>query len=864
MANLIGFFLNRNSFLIIVAGLILCFVHPVCSKADNAQPTVRVGIYQNAPKIYINKQGKPAGLFVTLIKAIAAKQSWHLKFVRCHWQECLQDLMRNRIDLMPDVAYSAKRNLEFAFHHVPVAHSWSVVLTHQGKPLFSLKELDNRRIALLAGAVQHGPLAALMHANHLQYTSLSFPSYAKAFAAVRDGTADAVVSNSFFADRNAEKYHLQETPIIFNPVSLYYAAHKGDPKHLLPAIDSQLRAWRYDDHSIYYAALKSAMVPAQEAVVPPKFHRLLYGAAVLLLLFLSISGILRWQVSRKAIQLGNVENRLEHMLQSSPVVLYQLVLEGGRVTTRWISDNLERLFGFTPQEFVEQDMWLSQLHPADRKSVEDNLSSLPQHGQIVQEYRILDSHGHIRYVRDEMRLLPGSAGRADEIVGCWNDLTEARAQEARLSFLTHYDSLTRLPNRTLLLDRLSQALQQAKRNNKSLALLYVDIDKFKHINESLGHGVGDNVLKQVAQRLGRLIPASNILARIGGNGFALLMEEQVDRKEAIKLAKKITQSFIRPLQLQQRELTLTVSLGIALSPADGDNPASLLQNAEVAMYDAKSTGRNTYKFFAHTQSHNAEDRLLLETALRSAVAHAELFLHYQPQVRLATHELVGVEALLRWQHPQLGMVSPDQFIPIAEEMGVIDEIGAWVLDEACHQMVRWQENGIRVPRVAINLSIQQIDDETLVPLVNRVITDTGLKPGMLELEVTESLIMREPEKTTAALESFRQMGIQLAIDDFGTGYSSLNYLRHLPLDRLKIDQSFVRDIGTNSSSEVISRAIISLARSLELETVAEGIETQHQLDFLLEEGCEMGQGYLFSRPVAAEQLVEFLSRKKNN
>lgn len=865
MANHTESFFRRSLSLVLVAGITLGCAHKAWSGVDNSPISVRVGIYQNAPKIYINKQGRPAGLFIKLLRAIARNNGWHLEFVRCQWQSCLRELRQNKIDLMPDVAYTPGRDELYSFHQVPVTHSWSVVLTRQGKPLFSLMGLENSRVALLAGAVQRGPLAALMKVNKLQYTELSFSSYAKAFAAVHDGVADAVVSNKFYADRNAAKYQLQETPIIFNPVSLYFAAHKDDPKHLLPVIDAQLRAWREDEHSIYYAALKEAMVPVHKTVIPPIYYRILYAAAVLLLLFLSLSGILRWQISRKANQLGDAENRLDHMLRASPVVLYQLGMDNGQVTTRWVSDNLERLFGFTPQEFVDQDMWLNQLHPADRKTVEENLDTLSRYGQIVQEYRILDSHGNIRYVRDEMRLLPASkSDRTGEIVGCWNDLTEIRAQAARLSFLTHYDSLTRLPNRTLLLERLSHALLQARQEEKTLALLYIDIDKFKHINESLGHTVGDSVLKLVAQRLGRLIPSSNILARVGGNGFVLLMEEHVNRHEAVMLAKKITQSFIRPLQLQNRELTLTVSVGIALYPVDADNPVTLLQNAEAAMYEAKRLGRNTHKFYAPTQSDNVSDRLALETALRSAISHAELILHYQPQIRLDTRALVGVEALVRWQHPQLGVVSPARFIPIAEEMGVIDEIGAWVLGEACQQMQRWQESGVNVPRVAVNLSTQQIDDQSLVPLVKRIIADTGIEPGRLELEVTESLIMREPAKATAALESFREMGIQLAIDDFGTGYSSLNYLKHLPLDRLKIDQSFVRDIGSDSSSEVISRAIIGLARSLELETVAEGIETKHQLAFLRGEGCDMGQGYLFSRPVPAGELPEFLNRKWDN
>lgn len=851
-------FLGGRRVLLMLAGVVaLASSQQACNAAGSQQINVRVGIYQNPPKIYLDHQGRPAGLFITLIKAIANDEHWHLNFVRCEWQACLDKLAHGQIDLMPDVAYSTKRKRLFDFHQVPVVHSWSVILIPAKMQVFSLGDLNHRRIALLAGAVQHGPLATLMRANDLQYTPLSYPTYAAAFAAVRDGKADAVVSNSFFADLYAHKYGLRETPIVFNPAALYFATTKGDPLGLLPPIDAHLRAWRYDDQSVYYKALKEAMVPVQDTVVPPMLHRLLMSAAVLLLLVLAMSVVLRWQVRRKTTQLHKLADRLDHMLHSSPVVLYQLVKDNGQLATRWVSDNLERLFGFTPDEFVKGNLWSAQLHPADRKIVEDNLLALSKKGHMVQEYRIIDSHGNTRYVRDEMRLLQTLPGRCEEIVGCWNDLTESRAQAARLSFLTHYDPLTRLPNRALLIEQLSQAIYQARREHRTLALLYVDIDRFKHINESLGLAVGDRVLKLVAERLSRLLSASDILARVGGNGFVVLMQGRANKAGAVELAKRITQSFIEPLHLQKQELALTLSVGISLYPADAEEAVILLQNAEAAMYEAKNAGRNQHRLYVSSHSQGLEDRLILETALRGAVAHSELLLHYQPQIDLNTRSIIGVEALVRWQHPQLGLVSPGRFIPVAEEMGVIGEIGAWVLERACRQMAAWSSSGVRVPRIAVNLSTQQIDDESLVPLVSDIIARTGIDPRCLELEVTESLIMREPAKATLALESFRKMGIQLAIDDFGTGYSSLNYLKHLPINRLKIDQSFVCDIGTDRNSEVICRAIIGLARSLELETVAEGIETQQQMAFLQKEGCTTGQGYLISYPFPAEKLPEF-------
>lgn len=847
----------RQMLLILAAVVALTLLQQTC-RAERLRPiNVRVGIYQNPPKIYLDHRGRPAGLFVTLIRAIARDEHWQLHFVRCEWQACLNKLAHGEIDLMPDVAYSAKRKRLFSFHQIPVVHAWSVILIPAKIRTFALSDLNNRRIALLAGAVQHGPLATLMRANDLQYIPVSYPTYDSAFAAVRDDKASAVVSNSFFADLYAHKYGLRETPIVFNPAALFFAATKGDPLGLLPRIDAHLRAWRYDEQSVYYKALKEAMVPVQDTVVPPMLHRLLLGATVLLLMVLAMSVVLRWQVRRKTTQLHKLADRLDHMLHSSPVVLYQLVMNNGRLTTRWVSDNLERLFGFTPEEFVKGNLWSAQLHPTDRKIVEDNLLGLSKERHMVQEYRIIDRHGNTRYVRDEMRLLQNLPGRPEEIVGCWNDLTESHAQAARLNFLTHYDPLTRLPNRALLLEQLNQMIHQARREHGSLVLLYVDIDRFKHINESLGLAVGDSVLKLVAERLSRLLSANDILARVGGNGFVVLMQGRSNKTGAVELAKRITQSFIEPLHLQRQELALTLSVGISLYPADAEDAIILLQNAEAAMYEAKNAGRNQHRLYVSSHAQGLEDRLILETALRGAIAHSELLLHYQPQIDLHTNSIIGAEALVRWQHPQLGLVSPGRFIPIAEEMGMIGEIGAWVLEQACRQMVAWNSSGVNVPRIAVNLSTQQIDDESLVPLVSDIITRTGIDPHRLELEVTESLIMREPAKATLALKSFRKMGIQLAIDDFGTGYSSLNYLKHLPINRLKIDQSFVCDIGTDKNSEVICRAIIGLARSLELETVAEGIETQQQMVFLQEEGCTTGQGYLISYPFPAEKMSEF-------
>lgn len=819
-----------------------------------APPVLDVGMYDNPPKVYVDGQGKPDGLFIDVLDAIALEEGWQLRYRRCEWNDCLEQLAAGELDLMPDVAITPERAERFDFHQQPVTYSWSVVLTHSDAPLTAFADLDGLRVALLEGAVQNEGLSRAMHAIGTAYTPLIYPRFADAFAAVRDGEADAVVANSFFAARHAREYGLRETPLVFNPASLYYATTRGRHGEILARIDARLSDWRLDEDSPYYAALKEAMVPAQTPVLPAWVPRLLVAGLGLVLLFVAVTLLLRWQVAVRTRDLRTATQRFDHLLTASPVVLYQLEYANGQVRPRWVSDNVRRVFGFEPGRFVAADEWTRSLHPEDREAVLGNLAVLPDRGQLTQEYRIRDAQGQTRVIRDEMRFLPGEGANAAEIVGSWNDLTEQRQQAEQVRFLTHYDPLTRLPNRELLRERLEQAIGRAKREDGRVGVMFIDVDRFKLINDGLGHPVGDAVLRKVADRLSRLAQRGDTLARAGGDSFVLLMEENASRHRAVTLANRIQRRFVEPVNIGDQELITTLSMGISLYPDDGDSSDELLQHAEAALYEVKSAGRNAHRLYTPALTEGLADRLSLERALRGVVARNELLLHYQPQIDLTANQLVGVEALVRWQHPELGLVSPARFIPLAEEIGIIGEIGAWVLQEACRQMRAWQDAGVEVPRVAVNLSVQQIERRTLIPLVRSVLDESGLEPARLELEVTESIIMREPERATAALSGFRDLGIQLAIDDFGTGYSSLSYLKHLPLDRMKIDQSFVRDIGRDGNSEAISRAIIGLARSLDLETVAEGVEETSQRDFLLREGCNIAQGYLYSPPVPAEEI----------
>ena len=470
------------------------------------------------------------------------------------------------------------------------------------------------------------------------------------------------------------------------------------------------------------------------------------------------------------------------------------------------------------------------------------------------EEPILDSKGNKRVFLTTKSPLRDHANTVIGVLTSSIDITEHKRAEDHLLHMAHHDSLTGLPNRTLLADRLRREFVLARRGDRPFAVHRINLDAFKNVNDALGHGVGDHFLKGIGDRLQALVGSGDTVARVGGDEFAVL-QTNATHEEAQQLARRILAAVSESFSFADNHVEVNASIGVAVHPRDGMDAQEILKNAELAMYQAKGDGGNQLRFYAADMNSRAREALVLDSRLREAIAQNQFVLHYQPQIDLRTRAIIGAEALVRWQTPDRGLVSPAEFLPRAEKNGLILPINEWVLREACREAVTWPRRGLPPLRIGVNLSSIQFQKQSVPLLVARVLAETGLDPRRLDLELTESMLLEQTDSVVRDLQQLRDLGVGISIDDFGTRYSSLTYVKHFPVDRLKIDQSFVRDLGSNPHDAAIVRAIISLGHSLELEVVAEGVESAEQLAMLTSEGCDEVQGYYFAKPMPSAEFV---------
>lgn len=501
------------------------------------------------------------------------------------------------------------------------------------------------------------------------------------------------------------------------------------------------------------------------------------------------------------------------------------------------------------------------IHEDDRERVRSDFCRLASDDAPTRmQYRVPVPDRGERHFESEASLIRDESGKVEQVVLVSRDITDRKEMEAYILHQSFHDALTGLPNRLLLEDRMKQATAQLGRQHAPVAVLFIDLDRFKDINDTLGHAAGDRLLQEVAERLGKCVREGDTVARLSGDEFVILLTGLHEDEDAAVVADKIATAVAEPCQIGGRELRVSPSIGISIFPGDGQNMDQLLRNADTAMYHAKQEGRGRFSFFSPHMNEAASRRLAVGGALQRAIQHGEFVLHYQPKISAANGEIRGFEALIRWPQADGKWISPGQFIPIAEETGRIESIGKWALNEAASQVQRWRTAGTDGCPIAVNVSARQFRQDSVAQSIRTVLEETGIPPSMLEAELTESAVMTDPLKAIQALHQIRDLGVSISIDDFGTGYSSLAYLKRFPLDKLKIDGEFVRDIATDPEDAAIVLAIITLAHSLNLTVIAEGVETAEQTAFLIKNGCDEMQGHYFSRPVPTDEALEMLKR----
>ncbi len=526
-----------------------------------------------------------------------------------------------------------------------------------------------------------------------------------------------------------------------------------------------------------------------------------------------------------------------------------------------INKAMTKISGHSEAEVFSKkpSLWKSGRH--QQAFYQDMWTSIQQTGQWRGEIWNRRKSGEAFPCWQTISAIKDDAGNVTHYVSIVSDITTVKETQSKIEHLAHHDSLTDLPNRLLFNARLEHAIRIAHRDQHQIGLIFLDLDNFKRINDSLGHPVGDCILQSVGVRLNTQIREVDTLARLGGDEFTLLLEEIAHPEEASIVAEKVLDIFNNPFEVKGHQLHVTPSIGISVYPEDGEDVTTLVRNADTAMYSAKAKGGNTYQFYTSEFTEKASERIRLESQLRYAVERNEFRVYYQPQYNSQTVRLTGAEVLVRWQHPDLGLLAPAKFITLAEETGLILTIGEWVLHAACSQIKNWRDQGLNLQRISVNVSGKQLQRSGFLETVQAVLDETGCRAQWLELEVTEGLIMNQADKAIGFLQGLREMGVAIAIDDFGTGYSSLSYLKQLPVTKLKIDRSFIQDIPHDSDDQAIAEAILALGKSLQIKVCAEGVESEEQKMFLKSTGCDEQQGFLYSRPLPANEFIEILKKE---
>lgn len=858
-----------------LALLILCLLTPaICAlslppRADTAP--IKVGLEQNPPLSFMNERGKADGILIKILEHVADQEGWRLEFVPNSFDKCLESLKNNEIDILATIAYTKERAELYDFNQVNVIANWGQLYVPSRSSIQSYFDLTGKQIAVVSKDSHQQTFRAML--ERFGVTAHYFPveNFDEVFRMLANNEVDAGVVGRFYALQNEERYpNLKASPLIFNPIEVHYAVPKGMHHDLITSLDLHLKKLQADKTSLYYRLLEQWFGLMGKRGIPHWLKVLAYASVGIILILLVFTFILRARIKARTLHLEmeiNERCKIEEALRISEHKYRELVENANSIILRmdcngivtFFNEFAEQFFGFHQDEIIGYHVIGTIV--AERDSADQDMGkmidSICHHPEafISNENENIRKNGEKVWISWTNKPLYSSSGELEGVLAVGQDITERKQYEAQLLHQETHDALTGLPNRTLLMDRISQSMSAADRHKKGMAILLLDLDNFKIINDTIGHAKGDLLLKAVGQRLQSSLKTVNTVCRLGGDEFVILQDDPLKNEDTARLAEDIVAVFSEPFNIDGKDLFVSISMGIAIYPSDGHTIELLLKYADVAMYHAKKQGKNNYQFFTHSINHTIHNRMEIETQLHRALEREEFRIFYQPQIDVSNRTISGMEALLRWQPTEDNLILPSEFITILEETGMIVPVGEWVLKAACLQAKSWTDAGWPLFTISINISARQFQQPDFDQKILQILQETGLSPQQLCLELTESVIMQESEEVIRKMQRLRKIGIKLSIDDFGTGYSSLSYLQRMPISELKIDRSFILNSGIRQNNSAIIDTILSMARCMKMDVIAEGVETNRQLISLINQNCNQIQGYYFSKPLPADEFT---------
>ncbi len=821
--------------------------------------TFRVAIFDSPPLSLLDDDGEAEGFIVDLITEIARLEGFEIIWVHEDWPIIIERIKRRDLELITSVGFTDERDEYMDFAQTSFVNVWGQVFLPTNSSIENIFDLDDKRIGVLAHGVNGIRFRAQCEKFEVNCQFFEYGNYQEVFAGISAGELEAGVSNNLVGYSLLPDNDMISSSIVFDPFKVYVASPQNSDSALLHAYDRHLSRWKQNPDSFYYQTRSKWLIPQMDSGLPTVILYLILGLVAFSLTAFVFAVLLRHQVRLRVRDLSHREQQLEQIINLVPHMIFVADSKGNVILANQTTCDY---FGMNSEQFVGTNLnALKQERRRYCNLLDDNLDSHNNRLKPMNsEIETRDHHGneHILYL-SKMPYL-GRKDREPAVVTVAVDITDAKKFEEKIKFMAQHDSLTDLPNRMLLKDRIDHSLALSSHHNHNGAILFIDLDHLKNINDSQGHRTGDLVIKDVASRLRGCVRPGDTIARLGGDEFIVVLSQleqdvELAESQARQNGKHILNIIAKPYQINQDTFHITASMGIVLYPRDGTTQEVLLQRADTAMYEAKAIGRNRMHVFTQELESQLIERVALENELRQAVSRDELYLVYQPVMHGEALNVAGCEALLRWNHPTRGMVRPGDFIALAEQKNLITGIGDWVLEAVCKQIRQWLDEGQSGFFISANLSVIQLKDEDFYHKISNLIRRYQIPKNYLELEVTESILMTETMRSTKIFKQLKLLGIRISIDDFGTGYSSFNYLIKLPLDKIKIDQSFIKNLPGDDSSATIVTTIMRMARELEMDVVAEGIETCEQYEFLLQQSCTYYQGYYFHKPVPHDELA---------